>query len=54
MKLPVLKFYTVSYCDMSARECSDCVTVSTTRKRLHRLPRDRLDKRHAALGSDVM
>jgi hypothetical protein len=38
---------------MSARERSDCVTVSTTCKRLHRLPRDRLDKRRATLGSDV-
>jgi hypothetical protein len=38
---------------MSARELSDCVTASTTRKRLHRLLCDRLDKRRSALGSDV-
>jgi hypothetical protein len=46
-------FSSVIYCDMSARELSDWVTASTTRKRLHRLLCDRLDKRRSALGSDV-
>jgi hypothetical protein len=41
------------YCDMSERERSDCLTVITTSKRLHRLLRDRLDKSRTALGSDV-